>query len=166
MKKQLFTVALCFTFFGLLPLNTISATVLTSSYQKITTDNQSFNLEDFSKMTVQEYTLRTGKKMSFVEKLAFKVAQKKAKMMRKADGAGGNTLSLLSVILGGAGLLFLLIGSSGLALLGLLAGIAGFVLGLIGLKKEDSHAMAIIGLICGGIVVLIFLYAILIVASA
>ena len=162
MKKQLSTIALCFMFFAFLPFNTIYATVLASSYQKVTTDNQNLNSQDFSKMTVQEYALRTGKKMSFIEKFAFKIAQKKVNMMRKADGAGSDLLSLLSVILGGAGLLFVLIGtSSGLVLLGLLSGIAGFVLGLLGLKKEDSHTMALIGMICGGIVVLAFLYVIL-----
>ena len=73
-----------------------------------------------------------------------------------------NTLSLLALIFGGAGLL--LLGAGGF---GLLLGIAGLVLGLIALKKKTPNkTMAILGVVFGGIAVLAALLVFTVLAAA
>ena len=152
---------LVFTFFFL----TFSKMGAVTSSNSFSNQNQKLMSEKTMLMTPLEYEYSTGKKLSFVEKLGFKILQKKLKKgaaLPKAGGDGGNLLSLLSCIFGGAGLLIAFVSGLG----GILLGIAGLVLGIIALKKEDSRTLAIIGTICGGLVVLISIVAVIIVASA
>lgn len=102
------------------------------------------------------------KKTSFVQKTLEKSLLKKAsKQSTTANAAAGKTdiLALLSLIFGAAGLI--LFGS-----IGWLIGIAGFILGIIALKKKTpNRTMAILGLIFGSIAVLVGLLAILAIAA-
>lgn len=124
---------------------------------------------DFINMTPKEYAEKSGEKMSFTKKLAFKMVQNKVKKQvakGKVDAsapASGNTMSLLSLIFGAAGILFIWLPTIGI--LGLLLGIAGFVFGLVAMKKEGSNVMNLLGTIFGGLTVLLFLVAIVLLAS-
>ena len=106
-------------------------------------------------------------KLSWTQKI---VAKKIEKQIKKANAPEGekaakkeDTLSLLSLIFGGAGLLLLFTAGGGL---GILLGIAGLILGIIGLGKvkkgeapQSSKILALLGLILGGLVTLIGLAA-------
>ncbi len=126
------------------------------------------SVEDFLNMTPKQFEAQSGQKMSFVQKVAFKMAQNKVKK-QVAKGkldvhapASASTMSLLSLIFGATGLLLLLLVSG---ILGLALGIAGFVLGLVAMKKEGSNVMNILGTVLGGLAVLLFLIFIIAVAS-
>ncbi len=107
-------------------------------------------------------------KLTWTQKI---VAKKIEKQIRKANAPEGekaakkeDTMSLLALIFGGAGLVFLFAVN---ATLGLLLGIAGLVLGIIGLQRvkkgeapASSKILALLGLILGGVVTLIGLLAV------
>ena len=149
---------------------------LTSSSVEAVTMNKNQALNSEKSITItpkQDEANSSSKKMNFMERLTFKVLQNKIqkalafnKDKSNTDGSNSdNTLSLLSCIFGVLGLLLLFTGSSTLILLGLFVGIAGFATGLVGLKKENSKVLAIIGLVAGSLVLLIFIAAIILVAS-
>jgi len=128
------------------------------------------SVEDFFELTPKEIEARTGKKPSLGERIALKLAQKRVKKQLKKgkqpdfqEESSDGRFSLLSLIFGGAGALLVFLPIIGL--LGLLAGIAAVVLGVIGLKRENKKTMAIIGTVLGGLVVLLFIVAIVVVAS-
>jgi hypothetical protein len=127
-----------------------------------------FTVADFLNMTPKQYAEQSGEKMSFTKKLAFKMVQNKVKKQvakGKVDAsapASGNTMSLLSLIFGGVGLLSLVLP---IGIFGLLLGVAGLVLGLVAMKKEGSNVMNLLGTIFGGLTVLLFLVAVIFVAS-
>jgi len=124
---------------------------------------------DFINMTPKEYAEQSGEKMSFAKKLAFKMVQNKVKKQvakGKVDAsapASGNTMSLLSLIFGAVGIIFIWLPVVGI--IGLLLGIAGFVFGLVAMKKEGSNVMNLLGTIFGGLTVLLFLVAIVLLAA-
>lgn len=62
-------------------------------------------------------------------------------------------MSLLSLILGGAGLLLVLLGSG----FGILLGIAGLICGIIALERGGSKTISILGIVFGGIITLLSL---------
>lgn len=79
-----------------------------------------------------------------------------------------DTVSLLSLIAGGGGLILLLLGVGA----GLLFGLVGLILGIVGLSRirrgsapSSSRAMAILGIVFGGLVTLLGLIIIAAVAS-
>jgi hypothetical protein len=152
MKK---TIQFFFSFFILL-FTALKAEAITNS-DSPSNPRQELTAEKLIKITPHDYEVATGKKPNFMERVGFKLLQKKLKKhasMFKADAGGdSNLLSLLSCIFGGAGLLLLLV----IPIISILLGIAGFVLGLIALKKEDSKTLAIIGISCGGLVLLVLL---------
>jgi hypothetical protein len=126
--------------------------------------------QDLLSVTPQQYEALSGKKMPWPQKLALKIAQKKAakkiakgKLDPNAAVASGNTLSLLSLIGGAGGLLLIWIPYIGL--LGLAMAIAGLVLGLVAMKNEGSNTMNLLGVILGGLTLLLFLVAVIIVAT-
>ncbi len=104
------------------------------------------------------------------------VAKKIEKQIKKANAPEAvkatkaqDTVALLSLIFGGAGLLLLFVGGG----FGLLLGIAGLVLGIIGLgrvKKGEAPAssktMALLGTIFGGVVALLGLIVVAAVSSS
>lgn len=105
----------------------------------------------------------TATKTTWQQKM---IAKKIQKQIKKADSpekaqatkAKADTIALLSLIFGGAGLLLLLAGTG----FGLLLGIAGLVMGIIGLSRvkkglapASSKTLALLGTIFGGLVTLI-----------
>lgn len=68
-----------------------------------------------------------------------------------------------SLILAGAGFLFLFLGP--LAFLTLPLAIAGTILGIMGIQKDNDSTMAVIGLVLGILTILLFLVAILILVA-
>lgn len=107
-------------------------------------------------------------KLTWTQKI---VAKKIEKQIKKANAPKGekaakkeDTMSLLALIFGGSGLIFLFAIN---AVLGLLLGIAGLVLGIIGMQRvkkgeapASSKILALLGLILGGLVTLIGLLAV------
>lgn len=107
-------------------------------------------------------------KLTWTQKIVAKKIEKQIKKANSPEAAKAakaeDTMSLLALIFGGAGLIFLF-GIS--ALLGLLLGIAGLVLGIIGMQRvkrgeapASSKILALLGLILGGVVALIGLVAV------
>lgn len=127
----------------------------------ITQNEASTVKKAFSALTIADYEKQTGKKLGFFERIKFKLAQKYAKKLEKSDGSGKKTLSLLALILGGGSLLCLFI----LPLFGILMALAGLILGIVGLKKESSKTMAILGIVFGGLTLLLTIFFIILVAS-
>ena len=127
----------------------------------ITQNEASTVKKAFSALTIADYEKQTGKKLGFFERIKFKLAQKYAKKLEKSDGFGKKTLSLLALILGGGSLLCLFI----LPLFGMLMALAGLILGIVGLKKESSKTMAILGIVFGGLTLLLAIFFIILVAS-
>ena len=99
-------------------------------------------------------------KLNFVQKMAIKKLEAKA---NKAVSSGKiNTLSLLSLIFGIAGLALMVTGAGGILL-----GIAAFIMGIIALKKQTpNRTMAILGTIFGSIGVLVGLLFLTLFATA
>lgn len=121
-------------------------------------------VNNFLAFDAKSYRTVDGKKLKWTERLAFKVVQKnlarkvqKGKIdgnmtMDQARAAGGNIYGLLSLIFAVVGLFVPYIG---LALL-----IAAFVLGLIGIKRDNNPTMAIIGLVLSAVILLLLLIVI------
>lgn len=110
--------------------------------------------------------LKEEKKQLRAEKRIVKLSnllQKKIAKHNSSGASGTNTMSLLSMIGGIGGFLFIFIPYVGI--LGLLMAIAGFVLGLVAMKKEGSNVMNILGVVFGGLTIFLFLIAVIIVAS-
>jgi hypothetical protein len=112
-------------------------------------------------------------KLSLSEKIVARKVQKKiekAQSPRKAAKAKAqiDTVSLLSLIAGGGGLILLLLGVGA----GILFGLVGLILGIVGLSRirrgsapSSSRAMAILGIVFGGLVTLLGIIVIAAVAS-
>lgn len=80
-----------------------------------------------------------------------------------AKGGDPNKRGKFALIFAGAGFLFLFLGP--LAYLTLPLAVAGLILGIIGVQKDRDRTMAIIGIVLGGLTLLIFLLALLIVLT-
>lgn len=121
-------------------------------------------VNDFISFDAKNYRSADGKKLKWTQRLAFNIVKKnlerkvkKGKIdgdmtMDKAGAAGGNIYGLLSLIFSVVGLFVPILG------LGLL--IAAFVLGLIGLRRDNNPTMALIGLIISGVFLLLILIVI------
>lgn len=114
----------------------------------------------------QEPTKKQKKSGFFQRILEKKIVKKITKKLGLADEdrtkRSGNLFGLLATIFGVLGLILLF---TQLGLVGILFGIAAFVLGLIGIKRDDSITLGIVGTILGGLMVLLFLIAIVFLAS-
>ncbi len=143
------------------------AVVTSQENQPALAESTAFSVEDFLNMTPKQFEEQSGQKMSFVQKIAFKMAQNKAKKQvakGKLDAntpASASTMSLLALVFGAAGLVLLFVSG----LVGLLLGVAGFVLGLVAMKKEGSNVLNILGTIFGGLAILLFIVLLIVVAS-
>ncbi len=124
--------------------------------------------EDFLSLTPKQVEAKTGEKMSLVQKMGLKIAQKRFKKELKKNPdarAEGNldVVGLLSLIFGGLGLILLF---TPLGLLGLLLGIAGFVMGFVGMKKDGANKVfRILGIVFGGLTILLLLIGIIFIAA-
>lgn len=143
------------------------AVVNTQENQQTVAESAQVSVEDFLNMTPKQFEEQSGQKMSFVQKVAFKMAQNKVKKQvakGKLDAnapASAGTMSVLALVFGAAGLVLLFVSG----LFGLLLGIAGFILGLVAMKKEGSNVMNILGAVFGGLSILLFLVLLIAVAS-
>ena len=128
------------------------------------------SLGELTEMTPREWEAHSGDKLSFSERLAFKMVQKKIKR-QAAKGkldlsapAGSETMSTLSLIFSVVGLALLFVPIIGF--LGLILGLSGFVLGLVSFKKEGTNVKNILGVVFGGLMILFLLLGIVFVAIA
>jgi len=103
-----------------------------------------------------------------IKKIQKRVEKVKSSTKAAAPKAKADTVSLLSLIFGGAGLFLLLTGGG----LGLVLGLAGLIMGIIGYSTvnrgaapRSSQTMAILGIIFGGIVTLLAILIIAVIAS-
>ncbi|MBX2929114.1 MAG: hypothetical protein KF852_14850 [Saprospiraceae bacterium] len=169
MKKQfVLSFALIFTLFSLQSFGAVVVNPQAAEMPEAAASVQQpeLSIGDFLNMTPKQFEEQSGQKMSWTKKLAFKMVQKKmkkkaAKGELELSAAAGNTMSLLSLILGAGGFVLLWV----VGLLGLLMGIAGFVLGLVAMKKEGSNVMNLLGVIFGAATVLMLILAVLLVSS-
>ncbi|MDQ3015450.1 MAG: hypothetical protein M3R25_01820 [Bacteroidota bacterium] len=122
-------------------------------------------VNDFLAVDLQNFKSADGKGLKWTQKLAFKAMQKS--MARKVakgkiegtmsleeagTAAGGNLYGLLSLIFSVVGLF---IPYLGLAML-----IAGLVLGIIGITRDNNPTMAIIGTVLSAVFLLLILIVI------
>lgn len=128
------------------------------------------SLGELAEMTPREWETQTGEKLGFGKRIAFKIVQKKIKK-QAAKGhldlsapAGRETMSTLSLIFSVVGIALLFVPV--ISVLGLLLGIAGFVLGLVSFKKEGTNIKNILGVVFGAAMILLFLVGIILLAAA
>lgn len=136
----------------------------------------SLTVQQFIDFDLKSYRGADGKRLPFVKRVSLSIIQKKlAKDVKKgrleanADfsnamkAPSANKRGLLSLIFSSLGLIFMFIPY--VAILGFGLSVAGFVLGIIGLSRDEDMTMALLGVILGGIALLIYLLAIIVVAA-
>lgn len=145
------------TFFLLLSLYNTAYAVNTLSANEV-------NIATFLAMDAHQIIKANGKKLNAIERFGYKKAQKIVRKAQKAglldkiaeseggDRGGKNRRGLLATIFGGIGLLLIW-----LPIIGLGFGIAGLVIGILGVVKDGANALNLVGLILGGIVTLVWL---------
>ncbi len=122
-------------------------------------------VNDFLAVDISSFKKADGKGLKWTQKLAFKAMQKNlARKVNKGkiegtmtleqagNAAGGNLYGLLSLIFSVVGLF---IPYLGLALL-----IAGLVLGIIGISRDNNPTMAIIGTVLSAVFLLLIIIVI------
>ena len=117
------------------------------------------------KITVKDWEQATGKHLNFIQRLEWKLAQKRINKLSYPNGditEKQRKLGKLSMTLGIAGLVLLFVPYIGIAGLGL--GIAAFILGLKSVKG-NSNTPGIIGLIAGSLTLLLTVAAVIAVAA-
>lgn len=108
------------------------------------------------------------KKRFVVRKIQKGISKEQSPTGTMAAKAKPDLAALLSLILGGAGLIVLLLGSG----LGFLLGLAGLILGIVGLRRiardkapTSSRLLAILGTIFSGVVILLGILLVAVIAS-
>lgn len=115
---------------------------------------------------VQPKSTKNQRKTGFFQRiLEKKIVKKFTKKLGNAEDdktkKGGNTFGLLATIVGAIGFLIMLFSQVPvIALLGLILGISAFFLGLVGIKRDESKTLGIVGVILGGLTVFIYLISI------
>lgn len=137
----------------------------------------SLTVQQFIDFDLRSYRDGDGKRIPFIKRISLSIIQKKlardvrkgrleaneglAEAMKAAPSA--NKRGLLSLIFSSLGLIFMFIPY--IVILGFGLSVAGFVLGIIGLNRDEDMTMALLGVILGGIGLLIYLLAIIVVAA-
>lgn len=111
------------------------------------------------------------KKPGFIQKLEYKILQKRVKRLsahRQDNTSGKNTLSTVSLLLGILALVTIFI--PGIAIVALVAAPAAIATGIIALGKhynnnKASRAKAIIGIVLGSLFILFFLVVLILFLS-
>ncbi len=102
----------------------------------------------------------TGRKMNLIERLQWKILQKKFKKIQAEGNSSKDTISAISLITGIAGFVTLFL----VPIAGFLLLLTAIITGIIGRKNNDnpkSRKKALIGLVLGLVAVgLIFIFAI------
>ncbi len=153
---------------------TYKASAVNSTHPPVTagsvTISPQMSVDDFLAIDFKNYRTADGQKLKWGKRFALGMAQNSlAKKIKKGNVEGTTTLDtalaqgsnnihgLLSVIFGAVGLFVPILG------LGLL--IAGLVLGIIGIKKDASPTLAIIGTALCGAFLLFIVIALIVIAS-
>jgi uncharacterized membrane protein YjjP (DUF1212 family) len=115
----------------------------------------------------QESRKQLRKKLSFTQRIALKLIQKKARKAEaksRADNTGEKRpLSTLAVIFGSIGLGVIFIPF--LAAVAVPCAVAGIVLGILGIKREGANAMNILGIVfCGTLILVLAIVLLLFIA--
>ena len=117
-----------------------------------------------AKMTIKEWEKATGKKLPLLQRLTWKLAQKRmSKPGNENVTEKQRKLGRLSMIFGIAGLVLLFLPNI-LAIAGIGLGIAAFILGLKSVKG-NSNTPGIVGLIAGSLTLLLTVLAVAIAAA-
>ncbi len=115
--------------------------------------------EEVRELDLRVYEKATGKKMSWMERTLFKVARKKvARDMERFSASQDldtDTMGFWSAVAGIGG--FLIIWIPIIRLIGFLLAIAGLVLGILSITREEVGVMNLLGIIFGAAAMLIFL---------
>jgi hypothetical protein len=119
----------------------------------------SMSASEFAALTPKEIAKKAGKKMSWGEKILFKIAQKRIKKQLVKEGlegeAGGSSKKgKISLFLAGFGLLLMIFSGASFTafVVGLICGVIALVFGIIGLKKDENKALAIIGTVLSTVI--------------
>ena len=174
MKREFFRVILSAAclFFAMAPFNLMA---VPGAVSLKTTGHPQMTVGDFLSMDLKVLRNAEGRRLGLPKMIGAKIVQKslarqvkKGKISANADlkesmAASANKRGLLSVIFSSAGLIFLFIPY--VNILGLGFTIAGFVLGIIGIKRDADPTMAIIGTVLGGVALFIYLLAVIVVAT-
>ena len=123
---------------------------------------------EFIGIDLKEYTSPGGKKIKWIDRQILKLYQKKLeRMMNKhqLDGAvvlsdtsvdvNPNKRGLFSLILAGLGLAFLFVPGV-VGSLGIIFAIAGTIMGIIGLKRDEEVIFPLVGTILGALLTIIY----------
>lgn len=152
------------------PIFSAVAAVLPAQ-ETIVEPEAALTLREFVDMTPREWEAHSGEKLSFSKRLAFKMVQKKIKKQAAKGNldlsapAGGETMSTLSLLFSVVGVALLFVQASFWVTLGLILGLAGFVLGLVAFKKEGVNVKNILGVVFGGVMILLLLIGIIFVVA-
>ena len=139
---------------------------------------EAMTVNDFIALDFAEYRTAEGKKLKWTHRIGFKMAQKSyARGVRKdkIDGdanfydaakavSPANRTGRLSLIFASAGLVLMFLSVPVLGIIGLGSSVAGLVLGLLGLKRDEDQTMALLGTIISSLALVLFL--ILVVSAA
>lgn len=133
-------------------------------------------VEDFLVIEFKEFRTDEGKKIKWTQRLALHLVQKKlARQLRQGKievdtnvhtalkASAANKTGRLSLIFSIIGLLVLVIPYGNIFGFGLT--IAGLVLGIIGIRRDENKTMAILGTVFGGISLLLYLIFLLAIAA-
>lgn len=131
--------------------------------------------DEFLNLKPKEIAKRTGTKMNFLDRLAFRIVQKKMKkQMAKAERNGkkaSSGLGVASLVLGSLSVLsFILLWTIPIFfLLALVFGLAGTITGAIARSNGDRGGAAtagfIMSLVAGGLALLLLILAVVLIAS-
>jgi hypothetical protein len=164
MKRSLFLLVATGLLLFSLPAHA-TTTPPTEPSPTTTAATPSITINDFLKLSPREFQQRTGKKLKFKERIAYRVLQwKLRKHFREQDEPTAKQLKQgnLSLVFGIAAIVFLFIPVVGILSLGF--AIAGLVLGIKSLKG-NSNTTGLIGLILSGLVLFLFLLAVIVLTS-
>lgn len=139
--------------------------------------SKSMTVNQFLSVDADQIRKSNGVKQAWVKRWAVRHAQHRlqkkidnGKLTREstlnqafAKAGDANKRGMFALIFSGAGFLFLFLGP--LAFLTLPLAIAGLILGIIGIQKDRDSTMAIFGIVLGGLTLLIFLLAILVLVT-
>lgn len=107
---------------------------------------------------IKRMVLKTAQK-SILRKIAKGKLDTLVYQNRPEETINPNKRGLISVLFAGVGLLFLFV-PGGLAGIGGLFAIAGFILGIIGLKRDEDITLALIGTIVGALLIALYVVVI------
>ena len=158
----------------------LSGLVLSYNASAITTESKpvtgtalalgpQMTVNDFLSFDAKSFRTADGKKLKWTQRLAFDIAQKNlARKVAKGKIDGNLTMDKAAAGKGGGkniyGLLSLIFSIVGVFVpyVGLLLLVGAFVLGLIGIKRDNNPTMAIIGTILSAVILLLILIVIIV----